>query len=134
MSSHRRNQDDTLSTIVSQSIKQISKSKLKLIARVRDVESLNIARVRVVENFNEINNEFNIELNVDVEKKKHLLFVSHIRKKIFCQIFEFETQSMSSQMQTFMTITSRVNEQLRRIRLNNLVRSLSLIDFVANKL
>ena len=58
MPSHRRSQNDALFAIASQFAKRVSKRKLKLTARVRDVENLNA-----------INNELNIELNVDVEKK-----------------------------------------------------------------
>ena len=85
MPSHRRNQSDAFSTIVSQSIKRVFKRKLKFIARVRDVENLNIARVRVVENLNEINNEFNIDLNVDVKKKKKISIV--VRKSFTKKFF-----------------------------------------------
>ena len=67
MFSHRRNQSDALFAIVSQSIKRISKRKLKLIARARDVENLN-----------EVNSELNIELNVDEKRKKKISIV--IRK------------------------------------------------------
>ena len=67
MPPHRRNQDDALFAIVSQSIKRVSKRKLKLTARARDVENLN-----------EINSEFNIELNVDEKRKKKIFIV--IRK------------------------------------------------------
>ena len=70
MPPHRRSQGDAPSAIVSQSIKRASKRKPKLIARVRDVEALNIERVRVVENLNKVNSELNIELNVDVEKEE----------------------------------------------------------------
>ena len=76
MPSHRRNQGDAPSTIVSQSIKRASKRKLKLIARVRDVETLNIERVRVAENLNEVNSELNIEFNVDLVKKKKIFVVT----------------------------------------------------------
>ena len=61
MFSHRRNQNDVFFAIVSQSIKRVSKRKLKFIARARDVKNLN-----------EVNSEFNIELNVDEKRKKKI--------------------------------------------------------------
>ena len=69
-----------------------------------------------------------------LRRRRHLLFVSHLRRKIFCQTLEFEVQSMPLPMQASMATASRVDEQLRRIRLDSLVKSSPLIDFVASKL
>ena len=67
-------------------------------------------------------------------RRRHLLFVSHLRRKIFCQTLEFEVQLVSLSMQASMTTASRVDGQLRRIRLDSLVKPSSLIDFVASRL